>query len=132
LPLGADLLVESATSIARALNVSDTIIGLTLIAIGTSLPELATTVMAALRRQADVAIGNVIGSNIFNLLAIIGLASFVGDIPVPASLLSFDLWVMLAAAFVLVPFVFFRKSMSRPVGMALTGAYALYLLIVVI
>jgi cation:H+ antiporter len=132
LPLGADVLVESATSIARALNVSDTVIGLTLIAIGTSLPELATTVMAALRRQADVAIGNVIGSNIFNLLAIIGLASFVGDIPVPASLLSFDRWVMLAAVLVLVPFVFFRKSMSRPVGVALTGAYALYLLIVVI
>jgi len=70
LPLGADLLVDNASIIARQYGVSDTVIGLTLVALGTSLPELATTVMAALRRQADVALGNVIGSNMFNLLAI--------------------------------------------------------------
>ncbi len=75
LPLGADLLVDNASIIARTFGVSDTVIGLTLVALGTSLPELATTVMAALRRQADVALGNVIGSNMFNLLAIIGIAT---------------------------------------------------------
>ncbi len=75
LPLGANLLVDNASIIARQYGVSDTVIGLTLVAVGTSLPELATTVMAALRRQADVALGNVIGSNMFNLLAIIGIAS---------------------------------------------------------
>src|SRR5699024_5782391 len=72
LPLGADILVDAASILARTYGVSDTAIGLTLVAVGTSLPELATTVMAALRRQADVALGNVIGSNLFNLLAIIG------------------------------------------------------------
>lgn len=74
LPLGAEILVESSTNIARAFGVSDTVIGLTLVALGTSLPELATTVMAALRKQADVAFGNVIGSNMFNLLGIIGVS----------------------------------------------------------
>merc|ERR1711916_157827 len=82
LPLGADILVESSVEIARRFHVSETVIGLTLVAIGASLPELATTVMAALRRQADVAMGNVIGSNMFNLLAIIGIATFFGPIPV--------------------------------------------------
>jgi len=82
LPLGANLLVDGSTNIAREYGITETVIGLTLVAIGTSLPELATTVMAALRKQADVALGNVIGSNMFNLLAIMGVASLVGDIPV--------------------------------------------------
>ncbi|MEP5805466.1 MAG: calcium/sodium antiporter, partial [Roseobacter sp.] len=106
LPLGADLLVDNATIIAKQYGISDTVIGLTLVAIGTSLPELATTVMAALRRQADVALGNVIGSNMFNLLAIIGVSSFVGQIPVDPEFLNFDFWVMLAASAMLAPFVF--------------------------
>jgi hypothetical protein len=79
LPLGADILVSGAIDLAAVAGVSETVIGLTLVAVGTSLPELATTVMAAIRRQADVAMGNVIGSNMFNLLAIIGIASFFGD-----------------------------------------------------
>ena len=74
LPLGADLLVDNASAIARGFGISETAIGLTLVALGTSLPELATTLMAAIRRQADVALGNVIGSNSFNLLAIIGVS----------------------------------------------------------
>ncbi|MEY8840493.1 calcium/sodium antiporter, partial [Cribrihabitans sp. XS_ASV171] len=94
LPMGAHLLVENASIIARTYGVSETVIGLTLVAVGTSLPELATTVMAALRRQADVALGNVIGSNMFNLLAIVGIATFVGEIPVDPEFLRFDLWVM--------------------------------------
>ena len=98
LPLGSELLVRNGMVIARDFGVSEAVIGLTLIAIGTSLPELATTVMAAYRRQADVAIGNVIGSNIFNLLAIIGITSLVGQIPVHPNFLRFDLWVMLAAS----------------------------------
>lgn len=130
LPLGADLLVDSSTAIARAYGVSDTVIGLTLVAIGTSLPELATTVMAALRRHADVALGNVIGSNIFNLLAIIGVTSLVGDIAVDPEFLRFDLWVMLAASLLLAPFVFFRLNMGRVVGVAFTGLYVTYLLVV--
>ncbi len=82
LPLGANILVDAASEIARNFGVSDTVIGLTLVAIGTSLPEVATTVMAAIRKQADVALGNVIGSNLFNLAGIIGVASLVAPISV--------------------------------------------------
>jgi cation:H+ antiporter len=128
LPFGAHLLVENASIIARSFNISEAIIGLTLVAIGTSLPELATTVMAALRRQADVALGNVIGSNLFNLLAITGIASFVGPIPVDPEFLRFDLWVMLFASLLLIPFVFFRRNITKPWGLGLTGLYVAYLL----
>ncbi|MEO3476862.1 calcium/sodium antiporter [Phaeobacter sp. CAU 1743] len=127
LPLGADLLVDNATIIARMYGISETVIGLTLVAIGTSLPELATTVMAALRRQADVALGNVIGSNMFNLLAIIGVATFVGPISVDPEFLRFDLWVMLAASLLIFPFVFFKMDITRRWGGLLTGLYVLYL-----
>ncbi|GAB5447773.1 calcium/sodium antiporter [Gymnodinialimonas sp.] len=129
LPLGASLLIDSATAIATEYGISDAVIGLTLVAVGTSLPELATTVMAAIRRQADVAIGNVIGSNVFNLLAIIGIAVFVGPIPVDAEILRFDLWVMLAASAVLAPFVFFRWGMGRIVGLAFTALYVAYIVV---
>ncbi|MGV6838647.1 MAG: calcium/sodium antiporter [Planktomarina sp.] len=130
LPFGADILVENAVIIARDFGVSETAIGLTLIAIGTSLPELATTVMAALRKQADVALGNVIGSNMFNLLGIIGVAAMFGHIPVAQQFLTVDLWVMLAASLVLVPFVFLKWKMSRLWGLLLTGVYIGYLITV--
>ncbi|MCR8826061.1 calcium/sodium antiporter [Photobacterium sp. TY 1-4] len=130
LPVGAQLLVTNATVIATAYGVSDTVIGLTLVAVGTSLPELATTVMAALRRQADVALGNVIGSNLFNLLAIIGIATMVGPIPVDPQFLTFDFWVMLASSLLLLPFVYFRQDISRLWGVVLTALYAAYLLVV--
>ncbi|MFN3209236.1 MAG: calcium/sodium antiporter [Roseovarius sp.] len=130
LPLGADLLVDNASIIAREFGVSDAVIGLTLVALGTSLPELATTVMAALRRQADVALGNVIGSNMFNLLAIIGITSFIGKIPVDAEFLQFDLWVMLAASLLLIPFVFLGRDINRLWGIALTVLYAVYVVVV--
>jgi len=128
LPLGADLLVDSSVSIARTFGVSETVIGLTLVAIGTSLPELATTVMAAYRRQADVALGNVIGSNMFNLLAIIGIASLVGPIPIDETFLRLDLWVMLGASLVLAPFVFSNsRNMTKRWGILFTGIYAVYI-----
>lgn len=130
LPLGASLLVDNATIIAKTYGVSDTVIGLTLVAIGTSLPELATTVMAALRRQADVALGNVIGSNMFNLLAIIGIAALVDPIPVDPEFLRFDLWVMLGASILLVPFVYMRRDITRIWGVALSALYVTYLVVV--
>lgn len=130
LPLGAELLLESAITIARMFHISETVIGLTLVAIGTSLPELATTVMAVIRRQADVALGNVIGSNMFNLLAIIGVASLVSPIPVDPDLLEFDIWVMLGASLLLIPFVFLRQNLTRIWGVILTGLYATYVLVV--
>ncbi|MHA7850862.1 calcium/sodium antiporter [Roseovarius sp.] len=130
LPLGADLLVDNASIIARQYGVSDTVIGLTLVALGTSLPELATTVMAALRKQADVALGNVIGSNMFNLLAIIGITAVIGPIPVDPEFLRFDLWVMLAASLLIIPFVFFKQNIGRVWGVILTGLYVAYVVIV--
>ncbi len=132
LPLGASLLVDGSVNIARHYEISETVIGLTLIAIGTSLPELATTVMAALRRQADVALGNVIGSNMFNLLGIMGIASFVGTIPVEPEFLSFDLWVMLGASLLLIPFVFFKVDITRLWGIILSALYVAYLLLVLV
>lgn len=132
LPLGADILVDSSLVIAKQFGVSDAVIGLTLVALGTSLPELATTIMAAIRRQADVALGNVIGSNLFNLLAILGVASLFGDIPVGAGFLSFDLWVMLGAALLLMPFVFVKGlDLTRRWGTLLTALYIGYIIMVV-
>jgi cation:H+ antiporter len=130
LPLGASLLVEGASNIARDYGISDAVIGLTLVAIGTSLPELATTVMAALRRQADVALGNVIGSNMYNLLGIIGVASLVGPIPVKDIFFERDFWIMLAATLVLIPFVFFRLDLTRTWGIVLTALYLSYMFVV--
>jgi cation:H+ antiporter len=128
LPLGADLLIDSAMSLARSFGVSETVIGLTLVAVGTSLPELATTVMAAIRKQADVALGNVIGSNMFNLLAIMGVASLFGTIPVDRQFLTFDFWVMLGASILLAPFVFGQlRRLSKRWGILFVVAYSAYL-----
>ncbi len=113
-------------------GISEVVIGLTLVAVGTSLPELATTVMAALRNQADVALGNVIGSNMFNLLAIIGITTFIGPVPVDPEFLQFDLWVMLLASVLLIPFVFFKKDINRLWGVVLTALYVVYLALVLI
>jgi cation:H+ antiporter len=130
LPLGADILVDNASILALRYGISEAAIGLTLVALGTSLPELATTVMAALRKQADVALGNVIGSNMFNLLAIIGITALIGDVPVNAEFLNFDLWVMLAASLILIPFVFLGRDIGRLWGVLLTSAYVAYVALV--
>lgn len=131
LPLGADILVDNAQIIAKDYGVSDTVIGLTLVAVGTSLPELATTFMAALRKQTDVALGNVIGSNFFNLLAIIGVASLIHPIEVASEFLTFDLWVMLAASLLLVPFVFLKWNITRLWGFVFSGLYVAYVVAVI-
>ncbi len=127
LPVGAELLVEAATDIAKVFGVSDVVIGLTLVAIGTSLPELATTVMAAIRNQTDVALGNVLGSNMFNLLAIIGITSVVGDLPVSRGLMQYDIWVMAASSLLLGIFVLKRINITRPWGIGFLIAYTLYI-----
>ncbi len=129
LPVGADLLVDGAVNVARAFGISETVIGLTLVAVGTSLPELATTVMAALRKSADVAVGNVVGSNVFNLLGIIGIASLVGPIPVDPEFLRFDLWVMLGASLLLMPFVFGRRDIGFWTGALFVAGYAAYVVV---
>jgi len=132
LPLGADILVDNASILAMRYGVSEAAIGLTLVALGTSLPELATTVMAAIRRQADVALGNVIGSNMFNLLAIIGITALVGEVPVDREFLVFDLWVMLAASLLLIPFVILCRDIGRLWGIVLTSGYVGYVTLVLV
>jgi cation:H+ antiporter len=127
LPLGADFLVDGAVGIARVMGVSEAVIGLTIVAIGTSLPELATTMAAALKREGGVALGNVLGSNLFNLLAIIGVAAMVGPIPVPEGMLAKDLWVMLGASALLVFWVLTGRSIGRWGGAAFLALYAAYL-----
>lgn len=130
LPIGSNILIDSAVDLSRALGVSDTVIGLTLVAVGTSLPELATTLAAAKRQHADVAFGNVIGSNMFNLLGIIGIACIVGPIPVEQEMLTFDLWVMLAASAMLTPFVLMKRQMRRLEGALLLSFYVLFVVLV--
>jgi cation:H+ antiporter len=128
LPLGAQLLVNGAVSVASTLGVSEAVIGLTLVAVGTSLPELATTVAAALRREAGVALGNVLGSNVFNLLGIIGIAGLVGTIPVPPEMLRLDIWVMLGSSALLGAFILSRRPIGRVWGAGLLLIYAAYVI----
>lgn len=125
--LGADLLVGGAIEIARRLGLSESAIGLTLVAVGTSLPELVTSVMAALRRHADVAFGNVVGSNIFNILGIGGVTAMVTPIDIPPEIAGFDVWVMLAAAGLLLTFACTGWRLQRREGAVLLAAYGGYM-----
>lgn len=123
---GADLLVGNAILLARAAGVSDTVVGLTIVAVGTSAPELVTSLVAALRRQSDVALGNVIGSNLYNLLGILGVTAVVRPITVPPSIMAVDVWVMGAATLALVILAYKNGRVSRAAGLALTFGYGLY------
>ncbi len=128
LVVGSQLLVNGATDIAESAGVSDLVIGLTVVAIGTSLPELATSILAALRGQRDIAVGNVIGSNLFNLMSVLGLSAVVSNdgIPVSDVSLRLDFPVMLAATIVLVPIVWNGFQIKRWEGFVLIGFYAVY------
>lgn len=123
---GANLFVQSAVAIAKIFNVSDAIIGLTIVAIGTSLPELITSVVAAYKKEADIAIGNVVGSNIFNILGILGITALV--IPISSLGISYvDLGVMLFTAIILFPLSRTGFSISRFEGAFLLAGYAGYI-----
>lgn len=126
LVVGSRLMLTGATDIARAIGVSETIIGLTLVALGTSLPELATSVVAALRGHSDVAVGNVVGSNIFNALFIIGTAGLVAPLTVPTSIIGFDIWVMLAVAVFAVA-TLWRGNFGRIAGSFALAGYVAYI-----
>lgn len=129
--LGAHLLVGSAIQIARDFGVDDTIVGLTVVALGTSLPELATGLVAAFRRQSDIALGNVLGSNTFNLLGILGATALVKPIPVPEALLGFDLWAMLASTILLFVTAASGWRINRAEGILFLALYVGYIAIVV-
>ena len=127
LMLGARLLVGGAINVASALGVSETIIGLTVVAVGTSLPELVTSVMAAARGKSALALGNVVGSNIYNILGILGATALFAPIAVPAEIVAFDNWVMLGATIALIVFARTRNLISRIEGAALVVAYLVYI-----
>ena len=127
LPLGADLLVNNASTLAKDYGISDAVIGLTLVAIGTSLPELATTFIAVVRKKAEVVLGNLIGSNIFNLLAIIGITSLISPVPVDPTFIEFDFWIMLGASTLLAPFIFLNIQFNRLSGFLFVTLYISYL-----
>jgi len=127
LPLGADLTVDGATHVALSLSVSEAVVGASMVAIGTSLPELSTTVIAAFHRSAGVAFGNVVGSNVLNILAIIGATAVITPIPVDAELIAYDAWVMLAATAFLTVLVLRNTTLGRPMGFGMLVAYTAYL-----
>lgn len=123
---GARLTVDAAVTLALLWGMSETVVGLTVVAVGTSLPELVTSVMAALRRESGIAFGNVIGSNIYNILGILGVAALVQPIPIPPQIAQLDVWVMTAATILLIMAVVAWQRIGRGVGLAFLGAYAAY------
>lgn len=124
---GAELLVQGGTEVARTFGVSEEVIGLTMIAIGTSLPELAASGMAAVRGHTEVALGNVIGSNLFNILGVLGAVAMIQPLPVAQQLLSFDLWIMMGATILLIPFMVTKWQLSRTEGLFFALAYCVYI-----
>ena len=134
LVLGAHWLVSGAVVIARLFGVSDLVIGLTIVAAGTSLPELATSVVAALRGERDIAVGNIVGSNIFNILAIAGIAAVVapGGLAVAPALLRFDIPVMIAVALACLPIFASGHLITRWEGVLFLGYYAAYVLYLIL
>ncbi|SIT79840.1 cation:H+ antiporter [Yoonia rosea] len=127
LMVGAHYLVQSATIIARDFGVSEAMIGLSIVAIGTSLPELATTITAVIRGQRDIAIGNVIGSNIFNILGILGLTALVTPIPVAARFMAIDIPFLFGLTAVTVGLLWLTGRLGRITGIIMLLAYAAYL-----
>lgn len=125
--VGARLLVDGAVVIARDFGVSETTIGLTVVAIGTSLPELVACAVAAFRNHADVVLGNVIGSCIYNILGILGLTALAHPIPVPPEIAQFDIWIMVGATLLLVLFVRTGWKLQRWEGGVMLAAYAGYM-----
>jgi len=129
LVLGSDWLVTSAVAFAQALGVSDLVIGLTIVAAGTSMPEVATSVAAALKGERDIAVGNVVGSNTFNILGCLGLSGLVAGsagLAVAPSLLAFDIWVMLAVALACLPIFLSGREIARWEGAVFLGYYMAY------
>ncbi|MBU4530127.1 MAG: calcium/sodium antiporter [Hoeflea sp.] len=126
--IGASLLIDAATLIAREFGISEAVIGLTIVAVGTSLPELATSVVAAFRRHAEVALGNVVGSNIFNILGILGVTGMVTAVPVDPAMAGFDVPFMLVVSLALIALILIAGRISRLAGLGMLGVYVGYVI----
>ncbi len=129
LPIGANLVVTAAAEIAEQLGVSDTLIGLTILAFSTSLPELATALVAAYQKRAGVVLGTIVGSNALNILGIMGVAAVVSPsaIPVPAGFLSLEFPIMLGSALLVTGFIWTRRPIGRLMGILMVAAYMAYI-----
>lgn len=128
--LGSELLVDGAVSLAEGLGVSKRVIAITVVSIGTSVPELASSIIAAIKKENDISIGNIIGSNIFNILSVLGFTAIIKPIEnVDAKILSFDIYWLLAFAFILLPMVFLpkRNSLSFKEGALLVVSYIVFI-----
>lgn len=123
---GSQLLLYGAVGLAQSAGISEAVIGLTIVAVGTSLPELAVSLVAAIRRHADVAVGNILGSNIFNLLGILGVSAFLQPLTLVDRMIVFDQWVMLGSAVILLVFLYTGLRLSRPEGAVLLLGYVAY------
>ncbi len=134
LVVGSNWLVDAAVVFARALGVSDLVIGLTIIAAGTSMPEVATSIMAAIRGERDIAVGNVIGSNTFNILGCLGISGIVSSsgLGIAPAVLNFDLWVMLAVAVACLPVFMLRRQIGRRRGLLFLAFYAAYVVYLIL
>jgi cation:H+ antiporter len=130
LPIGASLTVYGAVEIARTLGVSEAVIGLTIVAIGTSLPELVTTVMAAWRGSGAVAIGNVVGSNIFNIGGILGITSVFHSLAVPARIVYLDMWILAAVTILLIVLAAGSRMITRTGGTIMLALFIGYIILV--
>ncbi len=123
----ADLIVKGSIAVAQSFGISETIIGLTVVAIGTSLPELAATISASIKKHNELAIGNIIGSNIYNLLFILGATGIVTPMQIPSDIVKSDIWIMLGASLLLVAFTLPGRVMGRATGIAFLLLYAIYI-----
>lgn len=124
---GTDFLINGAVEVAKILGISEEIIGVTIIAVGTSMPEMATSCVAAFRHQNGIALGNVVGSNIWNIVFIMGATSAITDVKVADQFILFDLWVMLFASFMLLPIMMFKNKITRAEGAFMLACYAGYM-----
>lgn len=132
LVVGAQLLVQGASSVARTFSISDRVIGVTVVALGTSLPELAATIAAAVKREGDIIVGNLVGSNIFNILSIIGVAAVVHPLVLPPEVANVDFWVMLVVSFITGGLLAWRARFGKLEGIGLVSIYGLYIAYVAI
>lgn len=129
LALGAEWFLTGAVGIAESFGISERIIAITVVAFGTSVPELITSGIAALKKETDISIGNLIGSNVFNILGILGITAMVKEIPVSVEMASFDIYWMLAISLLIFPLMYFGKKIGRIKGFILVSFYLIYIFV---
>ena len=132
LSIGAESLISGTKELAQHLGISEFIIGITVIALGTSIPEILISIMAALKKETDVALGNIIGSNIMNILLILGITSIINPIPIDSFITSFDAWIVLGTTLTILPFIIFKRDIKWPTGILFLALYSLYITFYVI